>query len=106
FPAFFGCTKTQLEEGKMSTKTLSRILAAALLTVAGSQAATMTVNLVDQFTMERKVAMASSYFETVWAQIFAKRGARYSSPRIVSYTGTTSSACGVMHSNNAAYCPA
>lgn len=89
----------------MTTKTLSRILATALLTAAGSQAATM-VTLFDQLAMQRKVEMASSYFETVWAQIFAKRGVRYTSPRIVSYTGSTTSACGVLHSNNASYCPA
>ena len=90
----------------MLTKTLSRFLATALLTVAGSHAATMPVTIFDQFAMQRKVEMASSYFETVWSQIFAKRGARYNSPKIISYTGSINSACGTLHSNDVDGAPA
>ena len=90
----------------MSTKTLSKIIATALLTVAGSPAATPTVTIFDQFFMHRKVDMATKYFERVWSQIFANRGARYSTPKIISYTGSVSTGCGVLGSNNAFYCGA
>ena len=90
----------------MSTKTLSRIIATAALAVAVSPAATPTVTIFDQFEMQRKVNSATRYFEQVWSQIFANRGARYSTPKIVSYTGSVSTACGVLGSNNAFYCGA
>jgi len=90
----------------MSTKTLSKIIATALLTVACSPAATPTVTIFDQFFMHRKVDMATKYFEKVWSQIFANRGARYSTPKIISYTGSVSTGCGVLGSNHAFYCGA
>jgi predicted metalloprotease len=90
----------------MSTKSFSRILATALLTVAGSQAASMPVTIFDRFAMQRQVDMATRYFETVWSQLFASRGARYASPKIVAFTGSVSTGCGVLGSNNAFYCGA
>lgn len=56
--------------------------------------------------MQRKVNFATKYFEQVWSQIFANQGARYTTPKIVSYTGSISTACGVLGSNNAFYCGA
>lgn len=90
----------------MSPKTLSQIIATAVLAVAVSPAATQTVTILDQFAMQRKVNLATKYFEQVWSQIFANRGARYSTPKVVSYTGSVSTACGVLGSNNAFYCGA
>ena len=85
----------------MTKKNISRILTAALA-IAGAQAANANV---DDVAMRNKVEIATKYFEKVWSQTFAKRGARYKSPRVIAYAGSVSTACGTLHSNNASYCP-
>ena len=67
-----------------------------LLTVTASSAAALPVSVFDQFVMQRKVGMATQYFEKVWSQIFANRGAHYTTPKIVAYTGSMSTECGVL----------
>jgi predicted metalloprotease len=90
----------------MSTKNFSRILAAALLTVAVSQASNAPLTMADEITVQKKVQVAAKYFEAVWAQIFASRHVRYGSPKVVAYTGSVKSGCGVLGNNNASYCGA
>lgn len=90
----------------MTNQTSSRILAMALLTVAVSQASTAPVTIADEITVQNKVAAAARYFEAAWSQIFARKGARYGSPKVVSYTGSIKTGCGVQGSNNASYCGA
>ena len=88
----------------MSTQNFLRILPAALLTAALAHAANVTVTYADENVMQQKVVSATRYFEQVWAQIFASRGARYASPQIVAYTNSIKTACGVMGKDNAFYC--
>ena len=89
----------------MPTKNTSRILAAALLTAAVSQASNAPLTIADEITVQKKVAVAARYFEAVWAQIFASR-ARHGSPNVVAHTGSVKSGCGVLGNNNASYCGA
>jgi predicted metalloprotease len=96
FPPFSG----------VSTKNISRMLATALLTAAVSHASNAPLTVADEVAVQKKVDAAARYFQAVWAQIFASRGARYASPRLVSYTGSVKSGCGVLGSNNASYCGA
>jgi predicted metalloprotease len=90
----------------MSTRNFFRILPAALLTTALAHASNAPVTIADEGAMQQKVTSASRYFQAVWAQIFASRGARYASPQIVGYTNSIKTACGVMGKNNAFYCGA
>ena len=88
------------------SRNISRILATALLTVAVSPASNAPVTVADEIAVQKKVDAAARYFQAVWAQIFASRGVRYASPKLVSYTGSVKSGCGVLGSNNASYCGA
>jgi predicted metalloprotease len=90
----------------MTTQTSSRILAATLMTVAVSQAAIAPVTIADETAVQNKVIAAARYFEAAWSQIFARRGAKYGSPKVIAYTGSIKTACGAQGSNNAAYCGA
>ena len=88
----------------MSIQSFFRILPAALLTAALAHATNVSVTYADENVMQKKVISATRYFEQVWAQLFASRGARYSSPQIVAYTDSIRTACGVMGKDNAFYC--
>src|SRR5262252_2738115 len=80
----------------VSIQNISRILATALLTVAAAPASNAPLTVADEIAVQKKVDAAARYFQVVWAQIFLSRGARYASPRLVSYTGSVKSGCGVL----------
>jgi predicted metalloprotease len=78
-----------------------------ILLMAGVSTATgPSVTLADEAAMQAKITAATRYFEKVWAEIFASRGARYASPRIIAYTGSIKTGCGVHGAGNAFFCSA
>lgn len=53
-----------------------------------------------------KVAMAYGALVDMWSKDFRRIGERFVAPRIVRYTGSAQTACGVIRPNNAQYCSA
>ena len=54
----------------------------------------------------KKVAMAYGALVDMWTTNFKTIGARFVQPSIARYRGNAYTDCGVMHANNAMYCPA
>jgi predicted metalloprotease len=53
----------------------------------------------------QKVAMAHAALADMWTKYFRDHGERFAVPGLARYRGGAMSACGVMHRNNAGYCP-
>jgi predicted metalloprotease len=54
----------------------------------------------------QKVASAYGALIDMWSRDFNQIGERFAAPRIVRYTGTARTACGLIRPNNAQYCAA
>ena len=70
-------------------------------------AVTRTADLTerDVAASNEKIRMAYSDLASMWSNGFAAMRERFATPRLLRYRGPVRSACGVMQSNNAAYCP-
>ncbi len=49
--------------------------------------------------------MADNALVTMWTANLKTLGVRFQAPSLARYRGDTPTACGVMHANNAMYCP-
>jgi predicted metalloprotease len=102
------------------TQTLSfrNIAVALLLAVAPASVAfaapdgrlpteepTVRVTLEDVNASNEKIRMAYGALATMWTKEFRAAGARFDVPRIARYQHTIMTSCGVIHANNAEYCP-
>ena len=70
--------------------------------VAPDQPVRVTQHDVD--ASNQKVAGAYSALVDMWTKDFQQIGARFNAPRLVRYTGSAMTACGVIRPNNAQYC--
>lgn len=59
----------------------------------------------DVAASNQKVAMAHAALADMWTKYFRAHGDQFEVPEIARYRGGAMSACGVMHRNNAGYCP-
>jgi len=59
----------------------------------------------DVAASNQKVKMAHAALIAMWSADFAKLGQRFYAPDIVGYFGGARTACGIMRSSNAIYCP-
>lgn len=59
----------------------------------------------DVAASNQKVKMAHAALVAMWSADFAKLGQRFYAPDIVGYFGGARTACGIMRSSNAIYCP-
>jgi predicted metalloprotease len=96
---------------------LLRSTALALLVVAGlaspgtARAARATavapadVTETDIAASNAKVSAAYGALLQLWSARFAELGRRFDPPALLAYRGDVRTSCGVMHANNAAYCP-
>jgi hypothetical protein len=66
---------------------------------------TLEVTPRDIAASNQKVRMAHAALVTMWGTDFERLGLRFAPPEIVAYYGGVRSACGVMRSSNALYCP-
>jgi predicted metalloprotease len=54
--------------------------------------------------MAEKVSMASSFVDDTWTQIFSSAGKSFAAPRLVAFTRSIQTGCGMLASDNAHYC--
>src|SRR5438128_164924 len=54
----------------------------------------------------QKISQAYQALVAMWSERFAKLGARFAAPGLEAYRGNARTGCGIMHSDNAAYCAA
>ena len=54
----------------------------------------------------QKVGQAYQALVAMWSERFARLGARFVAPGLQAYRGDVRTGCGIMHSDNAAYCTA
>src|SRR3954463_6809046 len=54
----------------------------------------------------QKISQAYQALVAMWSERFAKLGARFAAPGLQAYRGNARTGCGIMHSDNAAYCTA
>ncbi|MDQ6611688.1 MAG: neutral zinc metallopeptidase, partial [Gemmatimonadota bacterium] len=80
--------------------TTPAVTAAGRTSVDGSD-----VTLRDVEASNKKVSMAYGALVTMWTARFKALGARFVVPGIARYRGNALTECGVMHANNAQYCP-
>lgn len=59
---------------------------------------------VDVNVMMSKLASARDLLDTFWRETFAKQNIRYTTPKVVAFTGAVQTPCGVIGRGNAAYC--
>jgi len=78
---------------------------AAPAPVAAPRDATTYVTPADVEASNAKIRMAFGSLVTMWQADFQQIGERFATPGLVRYRGAVRTACGVMHGNNAAYCP-
>src|SRR5215207_5748610 len=52
-----------------------------------------------------KIAAANKALVSMWSSDFRRIGERFSAPRVLRYTGSVMTSCGVIRPNNAQYCP-
>ena len=52
-----------------------------------------------------KIAAANKALVAMWSSDFRRIGERFSAPRVLRYTGSVMTSCGVIRPNNAQYCP-
>jgi predicted metalloprotease len=86
------------------TSTLSEYSATGIS--HGRVAGTGDVTESDVAASNKKVAEAYGALVDMWAKDFKKIGARFVAPSIARYRGDAYTDCGIMHANNAMYCPA
>jgi uncharacterized protein len=63
------------------------------------------VSAADIAASNRKVGMAYGALVKLWSTEFKSIGEQFVTPRIVRYDGDGYTACGLIHANNAEYCP-
>ena len=68
--------------------------------------ATIRVTAADVEASNAKVRMAYDALVAMWRADFAQLGERFATPRLVRHRAPLRSACGVLGTSNAAYCPA
>ena len=83
-------------------RTVDNYVAAPAVAQASSS---IEVTRADVDASNRKIAMAHSALAHMWMQHFSQLGQRFVVPGLARYRGTVLSACGLMHQNNAGYCP-
>ena len=64
-----------------------------------------TVSARDVEASNAKIRMAYDALITMWTSDFAQIGERFAAPGLVRYRGGVRTGCGIMHGDNAAYCP-
>jgi len=72
---------------------------------AAAEANLPQVTNTDVQESNKKVAMAHSALAAMWQAHFTSVGSRFAVPGLVRYRNGARSACGMMRSNNAGYCP-
>jgi predicted metalloprotease len=76
-----------------------------LVPAVRSPADAIEVTNRDISASNEKVRMAHAALVTMWSRYFHDAGATFATPDLVRYRGGAPSACGMMHRNNAGYCP-
>ena len=74
-------------------------------TAIAARPADVTVTERDVAQSNQKIREAYSALATMWTQDFQQMGRRFVVPRVYNYRGNVRTSCGVMTTNNAAYCP-
>ena len=94
-----------------------RVGLAALLTVSATLSmaarpafsnpvrATADITETDVTESNKKVGQAYGALVAMWTNDFKQLGAEFVAPNIARYRGNVRTQCGIMHANNAQYCP-
>jgi predicted metalloprotease len=72
---------------------------------APARAPTVELSQHDVTASNRKVAMAYGALVQMWTDQFKRIGEHFTAPEIMRYDGDGFTACGVIHADNAEYCP-
>ena len=67
--------------------------------------ATADITETDVTESNKKVGMAYGALVAMWTSDFKQLGAQFVAPNIARYRGNVRTQCGIMHANNAQYCP-
>lgn len=78
----------------------------ALAPIGTTKDAPVTVTRADVAWSNQKVADAYGALIDMWTKDFDRIGERFVAPRIIRYTGSARTPCGVISPNNAQYCSA
>ena len=79
------------------------VMSAAFTLMGFVQATPLTER--DVAASNDKVRMAHAALADMWSKYFRQQGERFVVPELARYRGGAASACGIMHRNNAGYCP-
>jgi predicted metalloprotease len=63
------------------------------------------VSAADVDASNQKIASAYSALVAMWSKELSRVGERFAAPRIARYENTVMTACGIIRTNNAEYCP-
>ena len=72
---------------------------------SGPARVTADVSETDVTESNKKVGMAYGALVEMWSADFRHLGASFVAPNIARYRGNVRTQCGIMHANNAQYCP-
>jgi len=59
----------------------------------------------EETRLAKFVAVVLAETEDVWTEIFRKQGSEYTNPKLVLYSGSVESACGILVRHGPFYCP-
>ncbi len=76
----------------------------AVLCAVAASGQGVEITRADIDVMAEKVNMASNFVDATWTEIFSNAGKSFSAPRLVPFTHSIETGCGVLAPDNAHYC--